>query len=208
MLQYATGGGRWYSNADWLSYDVDEYDWYRSFFLTSSLFDDDFYPDWLDPYTLLPQESEDLSHVWLFNNNLVEALPEELYLLTGLRTLDLAGNKLTGSISSKIGDIEPLWFFTMFSNVLTGSIPSEVGRLSSLIGLSNLQNKLTGQIPSELGSISNLWITIMDGNNLSGTFPTELGLLSNQVLMRLEDNQVAGKYRKWKKIARQTSFTR
>ncbi len=144
-------------------------------------------------------------------------LPDELWSLTGLRTLllfgDLSGSLspqianlaqleilvisgLGGQIPSEIGGLTNLTEIRMSNNgsnnVLTGSIPITFGNLANLRVLRFDHNQLTGNIPTELGNLSNLETLYLDHNNFSGMIPSALGNLSNLRFLYLSVNQLTG----------------
>ena len=98
--------------------------------------------------------------------------------LTGLRVLDLSGNRLIGGLPSELGNLSELRILRLNSNELSGSIPSELGELSALEYLDLSENGLSGSIPSELGNLSSLRELHLSRNELSGSIPSELGNLS------------------------------
>ena len=56
-------------------------------------------------------------------------IPENLWRHLSLKTLHLAGSRLTGTISSLVGNLAVLEVFDMTNNLLKGSLPSELGLL-------------------------------------------------------------------------------
>ena len=143
-------------------------------------------------------------------------IPPELGRLTGLRTLNLAYNRLTGvippelgrlwklenlhlqrnafggSIPSELGGLVNLRKMEIGSNRLTGGIPPELGNLSSLEELGLVENRLTGGIPPELGNMTNLSALYLEGNSLTGQISSELGNLKNLHTVSLQGNNLNG----------------
>ena len=148
-------------------------------------------------------------------------IPPELGRLTGLRTLNLAYNRLTGvippelgrlwklenlhlqrntfggSIPSELGGLVNLRKMEIGSNRLTGGIPPELGNLSSLEELGLVENRLTGGIPPELGNLVNLKELILTGGVLygdqfTGPIPAELGNMTSLKVLNLVGNQLTG----------------
>jgi len=65
-----------------------------------------------------------------------------------------------------MGNLEDLEFLDLASNRLTGSIPSEIGNLQSLTILDLRYNLLTGAVPSELALLTSVQcLHISEGNN-------------------------------------------
>jgi len=63
-------------------------------------------------------------------NGLTGEIPADLWRTDSLKTLNLAGNRLKGTISPLIGDLAVLTVFDVSKNGLTGPIPSEVDLLA------------------------------------------------------------------------------
>ena len=93
--------------------------------------------------------------------------------------LDLANNRLRGTIPTQLGNLSNLVVLDLYSNRLGGSIPAELGNLENLTGLHLSANRLGGSIPAELGNLENLTGLYLNANQLSGTIPSELGNLTN-----------------------------
>ena len=135
---------------------------------------------------------------WKNNSNWLTDLPMAHW--HGVRTnnagrvtwLNLAGNQLTGTIPTQVGNLANLTSLFLSRNQLTGPIPAELGNLSQLEWLSMDGNQLDGQIPAELGNLSQLEWLSMDGNQLDGQIPAELGSLSNLRSLSLIENQLSG----------------
>ncbi|KAI8849234.1 hypothetical protein BC829DRAFT_416891 [Chytridium lagenaria] len=94
--------------------------------------------------------------------------------------LDLAGNRLTGTIPQELGSLGNLRWLDLSSNQLTGAIPPQLGSLSSLRALYLSNNQLTGAIPQELGNLSNLRWLFLKNNYFSGAVPEYVSNLSEK----------------------------
>ena len=135
---------------------------------------------------------------WGDNTNWLSEAP--LYEWAGVKTdeegrvfsLDLSGNRLTGSIPAELGQLQHLVQLVLYSNGLTGSIPAELGQLQNLIYLNLSYNGLTGSIPAELGQLQNLRVLDLYDNELMGSIPAELGQLQNLRVLDLSDNELMG----------------
>ena len=137
-------------------------------------------------------ESGRVTQLDLANNRLRGTIPTQLGNLSNLVVLDLYSNRLGGSIPAELGNLENLTGLHLSANRLGGSIPAELGNLENLTGLYLNANQLSGTIPSELGNLSNLeWLYLMS-NRLNGTIPTELGDLSNLEGLSFQLNQLSG----------------
>lgn len=88
-----------------------------------------------------------------FHRNHLEGTLPDLWHLEDLQTLRLSDNRLTGTLSSGIGDLINLESLWLSRNHLIGSLPSEIGQLLRLDELYCSYNNLTGTIPSDLGKL-------------------------------------------------------
>ncbi|KAL6882048.1 hypothetical protein ACP4OV_011520 [Aristida adscensionis] len=118
-------------------------------------------------------------------------IPKELFLLKGLRSLNLSSNQISGSIPSDIGDLRELESLDLSYNYLTGEIPSGLSDLTFLSCLNLSYNDLYGRIPSghQLQTLNDEYMYI--GN------PRLCGppLLKN--CTRNETNQEANEKQEW-----------
>ena len=114
-------------------------------------------------------------------------IPDGFYDCTNLDTVDLAhyslssnGSEfvpeagyqgLTGTISSRIGNLKKLRVLRLGANSLTGSIPAEITLCTNLDEISINDNLLTGSLPTGIGNLTNLNYLNVTDNNLSGQIP-------------------------------------
>ncbi|CAB9512857.1 Leucine Rich Repeat [Seminavis robusta] len=222
-LYYATRGDLWTDKNGWLHHDMDECKWYNkpdfgAKFLVSSIYNG-YLTGFLEPMPDSHCGPDGLyQHLWLDGNNLVWTLPEELFLLSNLKTFSSAFNTLHGTISTLIGQLTALEGLVSSDMKDTRAIPSEIGFLTNLQVLScrncdlqgtmplefwkltNLSHfglevnpELQGSIPTEVGKIEKLRWLVMDRCDLSGTLPKELGQLQHLEMMIVALNQMSGK---------------
>jgi Leucine-rich repeat (LRR) protein len=149
------------------------------------------------------------------NNGLVaDSLPPELSSLAMLRVLNVAGNRLSGALSSSFATLRRLevldlsrnQFTALFpldslvqlrvlradSNRLEGSLPQSLCALPNVEELSLRGNALTGEIPRCLGTRTRLVVLDVSENRFSGTLPPELGNLTNLQTLNVASNQLSG----------------
>ena len=144
---------------------------------------------------VIPPEVADLPRLRtleLAGNQISGNIPRELGQLAELETLDVAHNQLSGWIPAELGELGSLRSLDLSGNRLYGGIPPEVGGLTSLELLDLSGNDLTGEIPGELGDLSNLQRLILRENELVGRIPGELGQLGGLVALDLAESGVAG----------------
>jgi len=93
------------------------------------------------------------------------SVPPDIFKRTGLQSLDLSNNNLTGSIPAEIRHLQNLRSLDASDNQMTG-VPAEIGQLTELRDLDLSNNALTG-LPNELGNLKNLVRFDLRGNNIS-----------------------------------------
>ncbi|XP_006300598.2 probable leucine-rich repeat receptor-like protein kinase At5g49770 [Capsella rubella] len=119
--------------------------------------------------------------------------------LAELRSLDLSFNPgLTGSLTSRLGDLQKLNILILAGCGFTGSIPNELGYLKDLSFLALNSNNFTGKIPASLGNLTKVyWLDLAD-NQLTGPIPISSGsspgldLLLKAKHFHFNKNQLSG----------------
>ncbi|XP_014511924.1 probable LRR receptor-like serine/threonine-protein kinase At4g36180 isoform X1 [Vigna radiata var. radiata] len=84
----------------------------------------------------------------LSNNNLYGNVPSDVYMLTGLQSLNLSHNHLIGTISEEIVNLKSLESIDLSRNNFSGQIPSSMSNLHYLEVLNFSFNNFMGKIPS------------------------------------------------------------
>ena len=123
-------------------------------------------------------------------NNLVGTLPDSLWQLNKLATLDLSGNTgLTGPIPATIGELTTLTSLDLSGGGLSGAIPAGIGSLTALTALDLSDNALTGTL-EDAGVVSLTALTELDlsGNGLTGAIPSGISALTSLTDLDLSDN--------------------
>ncbi len=128
----------------------------------------------------------------LASNRLTGSIPKELGNLTNLEVLDLSRNTLAGTFPEGMGQLTKLEKLTLQNNSLTGHIPPELGQLTSLNELRLSYNRLEGSIPAELGQLAGLRQLYLEANRLTGSIPSEIGNLTDLVYLWLDSNKLTG----------------
>ncbi|KAH1139660.1 hypothetical protein GLYMA_10G228800v4 [Glycine max] len=90
----------------------------------------------------------------LSSNNLSGSVPLEMYMLTGLQSLNLSHNQLMGTILEEIDNLKQLEAIDLSRNNLSGEIPESMSALHYLAVLNLSFNNFVGKIPTgtQLGS--------------------------------------------------------
>jgi Leucine rich repeat len=134
---FATNGDLWANKTGWLSYDIEECEWFSR---ASS--------------DQVCDSNGNYVYLHLDNNRLMGMLPAETSYLSNLQSLDLSSNSLKNTIPSSLQTLTNLDYFNLGYNAFNGSIP--VGLLTQLTNLRHLSvnsNLLKGTIHSEVGNL-------------------------------------------------------
>ncbi|GJY73179.1 leucine-rich repeat protein [Tanacetum coccineum] len=118
--------------------------------------------------------SDQLTSLYLGDNQLFGSLPSSIGSLVGLTILNLRSNRLKGKIPTTIGKLKKLQVLNLYSNQFSGPIPEAIGNLSLLTKLYLDYNKLEGHIPSSLGNCKQLNGLNLAHNTLTGKIPKQL----------------------------------
>ena len=97
------------------------------------------------------------------------SIPVDIGNLNNLSRLYLQDNQLSGEIPESIGNIYGLYILRLSYNQLSGGIPISIGNLTNLGGLYLHHNQLSGEIHNSFQSLTNLDILYLDSNNLVGS---------------------------------------
>lgn len=177
-LYFCAGGTKWEKQKNWMSHDVDACEWQTDTLDGLRCREDGNSKGW---YEILD----------LNTNTLRGTLPDELWLLGTLVSLQLYGHGLEGSIPTTIGKMLHLESLRLSDNSLEGSIPKEIGS-TKLMSLHLGGNALTGPLPEETGKIKKLRHLFVNDNRLTGTLPVGLGGLTDLEELGLQNNSFVG----------------
>ncbi|PHT40240.1 Retrovirus-related Pol polyprotein from transposon TNT 1-94 [Capsicum baccatum] len=117
-------------------------------------------------------------------------LPERVFHLSNLESLDLSYSSLTGPIPSNISGLKNLQLLYLSSNYLNGTIPSWIFSLPSLVRLDLSNNSFSGKI-QEFKS-NTLEAVVLDQNQLQGTIPKSLLDQQELYYLTLSQNNFSG----------------
>mmetsp|Transcript_29808 Transcript_29808/g.45696 ORF Transcript_29808/g.45696 Transcript_29808/m.45696 type:complete len:730 (-) Transcript_29808:93-2282(-) len=147
LLYYATEGDRWVDNHGWLGATI-ESDWYGiNTDLSITATSQEIKKVNADEVSRSVRNVEDVLSIDLALNDLRGSIPQELFLLSNLKSLFLNDNQLTGYIPtliSKLSNLERIW---IQDNELEGIIPAELWLMENITFLSAHSNFLSGIIP-------------------------------------------------------------
>eukprot|EP00797_Seminavis_robusta_P011476 Sro186_g080620.1 Leucine Rich Repeat (569) ;mRNA; r:26629-28335 len=193
---YMSNGQNWFRNDHWLSYDVNECDWFTQAHNESILHYDN-YP--------VCDENNTLLILNLNSNNLQGTLPAVSRLLPNLRTFDIGNNQLHGEVpTGAAATNEVMEVFIVSNNYFEGqmiasggfrSFGLRVGKLdgNKLLGyhdpllkyltkleIMNVSSNLYGVYGSKLAEMiesKSIYYFGSADNMFTGTIPTTLGIL-------------------------------
>ena len=133
-------------------------------------------------------------NIELQGNELVGEIPDELFALTKLATLQVRENTgINGTISPLISQLSGLTTLQLGFTGLGGAIPDEVFLLTSLSEMNLEGSQFSGTIP-EL--FKNLNATLMDlflnDNKFTGSVPVAFDHLTALETLQIQGNELTG----------------
>ncbi|KAL7246662.1 hypothetical protein ACSBR2_001712 [Camellia fascicularis] len=114
---------------------------------------------------------KNLTYLYLRDSHLRGPIPESVFELTALKTLDIAINKISGNFSKSISKLQNLNKIELFQNNLMGELPRELANLTLLQEIDISKNQMYGKLPLEIGNLKNLTVFELNENNFSGELP-------------------------------------
>eukprot|EP01084_Bolivina_argentea_P256530 431952_1 len=133
-----------------------------------------------------------LNMLFLQNNSFYGTLSDAICNLNQLSEINVADNRLKGSIPVCIGNWSRVQIVHFSSNDLSGSIPQSICNLQSLSKLDLAELKLTGSIPKCICNMTNLWELLLFGNELTSSIPAEICKLTKLKVLVLSENRFIG----------------
>ncbi|CAB9520469.1 Leucine Rich Repeat [Seminavis robusta] len=202
---FITNGRNWFQNDHWLSYDVNECDWFTQAHNETILHYDQ-YP--------VCNENNTLLILNLNSNNLQGTLPVVNRFLSRMKTFDIGDNEIHGVVpTGPAGNNEVLEVFIVSNNNFEGQIISGNGFkpfgvrviktdgnalhgyhaplyyvLTKLVILNIEENLFCGAQTEAIGNCKPLREYVVSGNLCSGTIPTRLGELAALNTIDVHDN--------------------
>ncbi|KAK2999194.1 hypothetical protein RJ639_024284 [Escallonia herrerae] len=126
-------------------------------------------------------------------NHLTGVIPEQIFKLPSLNiAIFLNGNRLSGQLSSQVGNLINLGKLSVTENKLSGEIPAALGDCPVLEFLYMQNNLFEGTIPSSLQRLKGIQVMDLSQNNLSGHIPQFLGTLPLVQFLNLSHNRFEG----------------
>ncbi|KAG2614852.1 leucine-rich repeat receptor-like protein kinase PXC1 [Panicum virgatum] len=114
--------------------------------------------------------------------------------LAELRTLDLRGNRLNGTLDALLRGVPNLVLLYLSRNDISGAIPDAVARLPRLARVDLADNSLSGPIPAAaLGKLTGLLTLKLQDNLLTGLLPDVSAALPRLAEFNASNNQLSGR---------------
>jgi len=207
VFYFATEGKNWDNSMGFLNPDKQTCDWYHVFpppkgeagvlcnqttkrIIGLSLISNNlkgYFPSELSHVT-------SLEYLESIENPIVGPIPMDWQRLTGLRTLVLPFNELTGNLPSWMPRAWPdMEFLYLSNNVFSGTIPEEFLEFRQLSVLALDDNILTGKTDVIWNSMQSLEFAYLEDNDFTGTLPSDVSKF-NSVLINLDvsSNRLSG----------------
>nr|CAB3491345.1 unnamed protein product [Digitaria exilis] len=137
---------------------------------------------------------KNLTYLYLAGCSLTGVIPDSIFGLAALETLDMSMNNLAGSIPAAIGNLTNLWKIELYKNNLTGELPPELGKLTKLREIDLSRNQITGEIPPAFAALKGFTVIQLYHNNLSGSIPEEWGELRSLTSFSIYENRFSGEF--------------
>jgi len=185
--------------------------------------DDDYSGEWYDYcdwygiecWELGDSKDRRVRKIELGNNNLVGVMPETIFSIEHMTTLDVSNNhQLTVGFRS-IGRSEHVYsvnvggtqtkdfdgiqhandFFKRLyadNTPIAGTLPAEITRIHNLQVLSLQECEMNGELPADLFAMSSLEELYLTQNNLQGVLPDRWGSLMNLQVLAMAKNAFRG----------------
>ncbi|KAM2677862.1 hypothetical protein EV1_004356 [Malus domestica] len=146
----------------------------------------------------LPHLSSDATHLYLQSNSFSGPIPSNFgQLMPKLQVLNLAENRLNGTIPSSLCDMQNLTILSLRSNQFYGEFPEAWSVWHDIWVVDVADNNLSGNIPSSMGVPSSLFILKMNNNNFDGEIPIELKYATYLMSIDLGGNKLTGGVPLW-----------
>uniref|UniRef100_A0A8R7UPK9 Uncharacterized protein n=1 Tax=Triticum urartu TaxID=4572 RepID=A0A8R7UPK9_TRIUA len=134
-------------------------------------------------------------------NNFTGTIPESIYSCSNLITLQLSVNHFHGELSSRIGNLKYLSFFSIANNNITNitntlHILKQCRNLNTLLIGHNFRGELMPE-DEKIDGFENLQVLGIGGCQLFGEIPLWLSKLENLVMLILSDNNLTGSIPAW-----------
>ncbi|CAI7887520.1 unnamed protein product [Closterium sp. NIES-53] len=131
-----------------------------------------------------------LRHVDLAHNRLWGSLPRSLARMRKRESLDVSFNRLSSTIPKSFSRIGSLQSLDLSFNRLSSTIPKFLSRITSLRSLDLSFNRFSGKLPAGLTAQRSMVSLRMAGNHFKGVIPARLSRMTQLKVMDLSRNQL------------------
>ncbi|KAK1361928.1 Lrr receptor-like serinethreonine-protein kinase erecta [Heracleum sosnowskyi] len=118
-------------------------------------------------------------------------IPQWISTQKNLDFLELSDNQLTGKFPLWLAEME-IEILLLLGNKLSGSIPSRLFQSSRLSILALSRNKFSGELPKNIGDATKIRVLVLSANNLSGAIPKSVADIPRLELLDLSKNRFSG----------------
>ncbi|XP_059280307.1 leucine-rich repeat receptor-like tyrosine-protein kinase PXC3 [Lycium ferocissimum] len=109
-----------------------------------------------------------------------------------LESLDFSHNNLNGKVELQLSGLNSLKSLNLSYNQFIGSVPTSLGKFNLLEELQLSTNYFQGELPPQVVNFGNLTLIDISLNKLSGVIPDRLGELSKLQVLILSANKLSG----------------
>ncbi|KAF5464162.1 hypothetical protein F2P56_014258 [Juglans regia] len=150
---------------------------------------------------------ENLEILDLSLNFLNQSILQSLAAIKSLKNLNLAGNKLAGSLPiNDLANFSKLEILDISGNLFTGSVSPSIRELFSLKALSLSSNELNGTLPTrEFCTLNKLEELDLSGNGFEGILPPCINNMTSLRFLDVSENHFEGDISSYV-VASQTSL--
>lgn len=125
--------------------------------------------------------SDSLTTLYMSGCELSGPIPENVFLLSALKNLDLSYNFLSGVISDRMNALPDLRSIILSHNFFNGQIPSTIGSLQRLTNVQMQFNGLSGTLPQQMGEMFSLSFLTLN-NQIQGVGDSQVGGIAGPLL--------------------------
>ncbi len=155
----------------------------------------------------LPKSMANLNNLKDLNlaeNKFAGTIPDFIWSLPSLETLNLSFNYFSGELTSVISNAKKLKSLNLCTNLLSGTLPDELWNLTDLMGIDisnyyehygvllDYKNHFTGEIPSKISNLTELVEFTIGNNDFYGEIPESIINLSKLNVLKINNNNFTG----------------
>ncbi|MCU0424161.1 MAG: IPT/TIG domain-containing protein [Candidatus Kapabacteria bacterium] len=126
------------------------------------------------------------------NNGVQGTIPQEvLENLDALRVLDLANNRLSGTLPQGLTNAKNLEVLRLAGNLFSGALPKEVKTMTKLREIDLVGNRIADSITAFAG-LTNITVLNLRGNSFRGSLAGVLPQMTGLITLDLSGNNITG----------------